>query len=139
MMFRSKTPELCIRCKGRSDNNIIFFCDYWGKRVQVSVKEDASFKCSYGNRSGNRFTIDEWIIQLKTGVWSYVNPNDPITIKIFSWGYSLNTLPKYGPSPFIEEKFDGDCESEAKRIVTLLTDGKTPIELFHCSDTRVQQ
>jgi len=136
-MFKSKTPELCIRCKGRSENSIIFYCDYWGKHIQVSPKEDASFECSYGNKSENQFSIDEWIIRLKTGVWSSVNPTDPIIIKIFSWGYTLNTLPKYGLNPFIEEKFNGDCEREAKRVVTLLTDGKSPIELVHCSDIMV--
>lgn len=78
-MIRRVTPRLCIRCKGRNTSAIISLCEYWGRYIQVSPKEDATFECTYGQR--NQYTIDEWIVQLRESVWRYVKSEDPILIK----------------------------------------------------------
>lgn len=126
-MIRGVMPRLCIRCKGRSTSATISICEYWGRDIKISPREENTFECSYGQK--NQYTIDEWIIQLRDSVWRYVKPEDPITIKIYDWGYTLNTLPRYGPNPFISEKCSGDIEKEGRRIVDLLTGGKTPVEV----------
>ena len=113
------TPQLCIRCKGRLEGDFLLFCDYWGIYPKIKKSEEPSFECSYGEN--NQYSIDEWIIQLRDGVFKYHREEDQLTIKIYDWGYEFHSLPKYGYGPFISEKYSGgDIRDEAIRVMVLL-------------------